>query len=227
MLIFKEKRTMPRISISLLMLLLILPTSCKKDDPMEPCNACNHDTSFETMSEWCYFDVGSWWVYEEIVTGDIDSVYVYQSGIDYDAESFIFRTYSSWYDNDFSYWHNASYVGPSNISTCSLRRLFRNQASNGNFVGGGIIANFPMIQGDFSGGGGTGVGDGVHTTSVYSSFIFEGVDYGPTAEFTIGVSGSEGDDSLMVRISKNFGIIYKELPEQNRYWKLVNYNIVQ
>ena len=218
---------MPRISISLIILLLILPTSCKKDDAMEPCNACNHDTSFETMAEWCYFDVGSWWVYEEIVSGDIDSVYVYQSGIDYDSESFQHRAYSTWYDNDFIYLHNPGEQGLSNVSNCILRRLHRTQASGGNFVGGGIIANFPPIAGDYSWDEAPYVGSGVRTQEIDSNYVFEGVNYGLTTLFTVGHAGSEDLDSLVVRISKNFGIIYRELPEQNRYWKLVDFNIVQ
>ena len=225
--IFKEKRTMPRISVSLLMLLLILPTSCKKDDPMEPCNACNHDTSFEGMIEWCFFQSGTWCVYEEIGSEDRDSVYVTEAFIDHDSEAFEFTAFSEYEQYNLVYRHTPDWVGSSNVSPCSVRRLQRGKFVTGDVVGVGLVANFPPIVGDWSGDFSGEFYSAVRTQQIDSNYVFEGVDYGLTTLFTIGHANSEDGDSLVLRISKNIGIIYKELPEQEKYWKIVEHNIVQ
>jgi hypothetical protein len=48
--------------------------SCKKDDAIAEVVDYGPD-----IKEYCYFKIGTWWVYEDSLTGNIDSVYVTDS----------------------------------------------------------------------------------------------------------------------------------------------------
>jgi len=200
--------------------------SCKKGDG-ETTMVCNHDTTFASMKDWCYFKEGTWWVYQEENSGDLDTVFVYQSNVIDHVELFKYRSSSTYYENDFIYEHDLNWVGPSNVSACTIKRLYRTQSSSGNFIGGGLIANFPPILGELSDDVAPGVSDGVKTVSIDSTLTTETMEFNDCVYYTVGTAGSEDFVPLNVFFKRNIGIVRKELPDNNTYWNLVDYHIIQ
>ena len=164
--------------------LMTLFSTCKKDNNPAPM-CCPHDTTFVAMKEWVFFKEGSWWIYEEENTGEKDSVYVYESLINDDVEAFKYWSTSTWYENDFIYEHDPNWLGGRNVSDCRIRRLFRTQGSAGNFVGGGLVANFPPILGESSADLGIVAGDGgVQTISIDSTITLGAMGFSNALYYT-------------------------------------------
>ena len=220
---------MPRIAITIFVLLVVGLCSCSDDEPIEPCRPpCQLDESFEYMVEWCYFEVGTWWKYEEQNTGAIDSVYVWNNGgINYEAEAFELWTYSSHHDYDWAYIHHAGHIGPSNESSCQLRRLNRGAINPPHFVREGYIGNFPFIENDFSGDGNSSTQGIVRTEVYHDSYTLGDLDFGETVEFSAVSCPSELFNDTHFTIAKNIGIIKRYIPELNEEWNLIDYNVIQ
>ena len=221
---------MPRIAITIFVLFVIGICSCTDDEPLEPCTPpCQLDQSFEYLLEWSYFQVGSWWKYEEQNSGAIDSVYVWSNGgINYEAEAFELWTYSSYNDYDWVYLHyGSSDIGGSNESPCQLRRLNRAAINPPWFVREGYIGNFPTIENDFSSDGNS-FSQGIVRTEVYhDSYTLGDLEFGETVEFSAESCPSENYNDSHFTISKNVGIIKRYIPELNEEWNLIEYNVTQ
>jgi hypothetical protein len=52
--------------------------SCRHEPPGEASNNCAYDCSLEEMKNYYFFKTGTWWVYEEVDTGVLDTLQVYE-----------------------------------------------------------------------------------------------------------------------------------------------------
>lgn len=70
---------MKHLKLSILLLaLLCLALQCNKDDNNEPKDVTRLSEEFK---DYAYFKEGSWWVYKELNSGDLDSAYIIRSDI--------------------------------------------------------------------------------------------------------------------------------------------------
>ena len=133
----------------LIAVLIIALSSCQKRETIEV-RLCPEDESYEAALEWCYFDVGTWWVYEEENTGVRDSIYVYYAmNWGPKTETFEYFSHSAYDGFDYRYYMYESWESTSNVEFCIVRRLYRAKTQPGNPIGYGVIANFPPLLYDF------------------------------------------------------------------------------
>lgn len=140
---------------------------------------------------------------------------------------FVNKMYTTHGDFDLYYFTLSNYTGLSIVSNCRLRRLWRSKINPPWFIGEGYIANFPVIEGDYSTDLSGEFYSATRTAEIDSNYFCNGSEFGLTTMFTIGHARSEEGDSLVVHISKNIGIVKRELPEHNEIWKLVERTILQ
>ena len=214
-------------AIALFLGLTVLWSGCKKDEPDDCSQPCQHDESFEAMLEWCYFKVGTWWVYEEQNIGIIDSIYVWNDDLNNNSEAFEFWTYSSYHEYDWVYRHFPGQTGDSNESPCQIRRYQRGLINPPIFVSSGFVGNFPVIRDDFSADGNSFSLGVVTTEEVYDSLSINNLQFGETVEFSAENCPSENYKDTHFIIAKNVGIIKKYIPILNEEWHLIDYNIIQ
>ena len=204
----------------------ILLVTCDKEEE-EP-ETCHYDESYQAMLDWIYFEEGTWWVYEEENSGDIDSVYVYESLLSgTEQEAFEYWSHSEYEGYDIGYYYSVEWLSESNVSNCNVRRLFRVKSNPGDYIGEGVVANFPVILNEVSGNITPEISDGVRTISVDSNYVFDTNEFGLTGTFSVGSAGSEDWDSTVFHISRHIGIVRREIPEQNKTWHLIDYHIEQ
>ena len=220
----KNKNT---IAIALFLGLALLWSACKKDEPEDCSPGCTHDTSFENELDWCYFQEGSWWIYQEETTLEKDCVYVWDAEMSTDPEFFEFWAYTTAGEFDLHYYFFEDQEGNSNVSDCRVRRFRRGKINPPFFVGSGYFANFPVIEGDHSWDGSNFLNSEVTTLEIDSNYILNSMDLGISARFSVGHAASEEWDSTLFVISKNIGLVQKILPELNETWALIDYHIIQ
>ena len=68
---------------------------------------------------------------------------------------------------------------------------------------------------------------GVQTISIDSTITIGMLEFSNSLYYTIGDAGSEDFVPLNLFFVKNIGIVRKELPDENRYWNLIDYYIIQ
>lgn len=131
-----------------LLILISITVSCKKcKDPVEPePNVCevngeifDSEKGIQQMKDYMYFEVGTWWVYEEEITGVLDTITVYFSIDDIDNNGFHWfqcYTYSSQTTYNYKYEYHESFTGGCAVnSSCRCQKVQRSKTQPGDFVG--------------------------------------------------------------------------------------------
>ena len=208
-------------------LICLLLTMCKKDPEKEPAAICQHDSSVEGMKEWYYFRTGTWWVYQEQTTGELDTITVY-----YDWEGtnstgtvgFEWYARSSWDGYDQFYTFNDSYsIHCLSTDECTCNKLERARGRVGDFVGAGRIFLYPLIEGNYTASN----GGWCTLETIHNSYELNSTTYANVAEWDIPVDGSEDEVHTKYWISENFGIIRRKNLSLNTDWVLINSSIIQ
>lgn len=206
-------------------------SSCRPDPPVNPtqCSGCIQ-YHVSDVKNWLYFQPGTYWIYEEATSGDIDSVYV--TGDTYDdgnSESAFFRceTYSSYYNYYFNYLSDNSSTCTNTFwgeKKCIIVR--RNKTKPGDFVGETVTFFFRPKTGDY---GYTWNNTG-SITSVENNL--DSLELGNQIYYSVPIlmetfNITEESQPTRFYFSENIGIIKKELLDSNQVWNLIRYNIVQ
>lgn len=194
---------------------------CKKtkEDPYQ-----NHMLAQETF-DYGYFKTGTYWIYQDSITGAEDCVYVFynytqidtipeNNYYEYDAglyNWFDVKCHSRRYDQDFLYWCNSSWSSELN----GFRNLlFRNTKgretiswTNKYEIGKKI---YPY--------------NGVVTCmAIYNNYMtFKNV-----VEFNDSKNSTENDSPTNFYFAQNVGIVRKEILDSNQVWNLIKYNCIQ
>jgi len=181
------------------------------------------------MKEWFYFQPGTYWIYLEETSGDLDTVHVYDA---WDTESFFrVETQSSvleeWIPGlwvKYNYYYN--YTGSRaclSVPQCTCHKLERVKGRINDFVGAATILTFPFIENDFiyPGGGGTATIEELYDTLEVNTMIFP-----ESVRVHNDICASEDGRAVTFYFSKNIGLIRKDYPEEE-VWNLIDYNIIQ
>jgi hypothetical protein len=220
--------TIRQIILFVLSLALALSlVKCKHEPPPEVPKVCQYDSSVEEMKKWYYFKTGTWWVYQEQTTGDLDTITVYYDWEGTNGDGTVgFETWgNSSYDGfNYKYNFNSSFsIHCLAAEECTCHKVKRAKTMPGNFVGEAQIFLYPLIEGNYTASnGGWCKLDTLHTTYELYSTIYLNV-----AEWNIPVDASENYVQTRYWIAENIGIVRRKNSFLNSDWILIEYNIIQ
>ena len=208
---------------------------CKKDPQKEPAAACQYDSSVEGMKEWCYFKTGTWWVYREQTTGELDTITVYSawSGT-YPSGNVGFETLcNSSYDGfNYIYRFNSSFsVNCLTEQECTCHKLSRVKTMPGTYVGEEELFLFPVIQGNYNNivgyPNGQILGGTSTATDVGLSMDINGNTIEGVTRWNVTTDQSEGGWPSVYFFARSIGIVGMEFPHEEEIWRLLEYHIIQ
>ena len=208
----------------------MLTWGCKKDIPVP--SLPTPDPTPQSVYDYGFFSPGTYWIYQDSVSGNTDSVYVIYGRKGKDTldlglgdgtkiyDMFEVKMHSSFEDYDYYLWYNATWSG----KNPRRDKLFFTKSRPGNYVGEIILCELPPTPGNVL----YWYGDNTITTlDFYSTYLSN------VTQFASVIKVGESKDAIQSHqpscyfISKNFGIIRKEYLDSNSIWKLVRHNIVQ
>lgn len=208
--------------------------SCKKDTKTEP------DTGFNTpvntdLYAYAYFKPGTYWVYQDSISGILDSVYVtnankgtYTNG-DAEVAQGYYRGTFSWFTCDaissydhyrYQNWMDQSYEVNNNIPRVFRERYIMPGSGNKN----GKTIHLAVVE------QGTTLYislDQLVYDSYYSSLLIKSNTFLSTQKWINYSSNCDDDQNTKYYIAKNIGIVRREQLDSNRNWNLIRYNIIQ
>lgn len=206
---------------------------CKKKQP-EPDPGFSSPVNMDLYA-YAYFKPGTYWVYQDSISGILDSVYItyanngtYTNG-DAEVAQGYYRGTFSWFKCDaissydhFKYqnWMDQSYEVNGSPPTVNREKLVT-VASGSNF---GTTIHTSAIP----------VGktlyvalDYVIYQNHYDLFSVKTQSFTSTQKWYNYNSNIDNDQNTFYYIAKNIGIVRKEQLDSNRTWNLIRYNIVQ
>jgi len=211
--------------ISFLALLCMVLANCRHDPDPEP-EFCEYDSSVEEMKKWYYFKTGTWWVYQEQTTGDLDTVTVFDNsaGVSGGFDFFNYYVHHSHDGFDVNYYFNSSFsIHCLTETKCTCHKVLRSRYEPGNFVGEGWIFLYPLIEGNYTASnGGWCTLDTMHSAYSVNSIIYSNV-----SQWDIPNDDSEDDVHTKYWIGKNFGIVRRKNLSTNMDWILIESIIIQ
>jgi hypothetical protein len=207
--------------------LLCLSASCKdKNKPSYCTQNPQNCATVSTAKDFFLFKEGSWWVYEEEMTHERDSMYVnlYTGGTNYQMQIKSARTdYEYFYFPVYSESPNCSQTNPV-YGKCVLVKV--NKAKPGDFVGEGVsfFVNFKKGDSEYS------FNTEYANNQIIVSEIFQGytlgeLSFGQTVKIHELNTYIEGIQPTNHYYSKGIGLVRKELLDSNQVWNLVSYHI--
>ncbi len=213
---------------SFFLLITIVILSCQRDEeePVPIIQACEYDDSIEELKAWHYFKQGTWWVYRDENSGDVDTIGVYHSGDGVSENNwpfFYWYAQSSATDFEYRYRFSESYSRNCNDThDCMCHKVDRSTITSNDFIGSDWCFSYPNVPGIYITNGWYGRSTLVEIFPLYeiSNFGFDEVIHWKSDEHP-----SENYQVVEFYIAKNIGIIRRILPEQNRDWVLIDYYI--
>lgn len=217
-----------KLSSVLVLLLIFLTISCRKDEKPPYCEQFPDEcVDITGVKDYFAFNVGSYWVYEEEFSGAIDCVYV--TSFVNDPSSYYFRTETKRTIDDYGYYYS-SYGGVKDSGSVRKNEssvgVKVSKGKPGNYLGeSGCFFYYPNY-GDFkyTYGGGTIYG------SELKSYGFVDI-----TEMNITNAAKFHEDNMSEFSSRegnkffkaNIGLVKLEFLDTSETWRLVDYHISQ
>ena len=207
------------------------------------------------LADYCYFKTGSYWVYQDSVSGQLDSQYVYNSYIQtitikpednygYQGEfkhytMFTYDKYKDerWYqikdeDAAFDKMHNGKERYECKVA---WTRYATYDSIGATLTPGIFYGNFTYIFNEFYNGPSRGsltYGQQVWSRGVVDNMKVGNINYPNVAVFEDYINVDTGNwSSILNRFKKyhckNIGLIKKIDIDSNRVWLLKRYNVIQ
>ena len=208
--------------------------ACKKDKV--PCTTCpvpsgnSNCEDIQNVKHFFYFKVGSWWVYQEENSGDLDTVYVTEAAENPSNYDFDVQVYSTYQDYFYHFWPEYAYLsqncndsGPICGSCITVKR---SKYKTGEFVGEAKCFFFiPKLGLTDVNWNPTFANNYVSIEQIESSFILDTFNFDRT--ITINELNTEMENFQPTKhfFSENIGLIRKELLDSNNIWNLIDYHI--
>ena len=219
--------------------ILLLWQGCRKKDP----EAISGVYLFpQEIKDYTFFMPGTYWVYQDSISGVEDCVYVinYTAGIDTIdinsnntgkevVEYFGYETART-YDNFTYYYSSNTSFSDQCVDNNEKRPCFwtnREKWGPGNYVGGGFCFLYKFYDGAWSYSGWASGYSKVSIVSHWNSIILNSILYNSVVEFNDNKNITENDNQTNLFFARNIGIIRKELLDSNETWNLIRFNIVQ
>jgi hypothetical protein len=222
----------PKLSYILLSLiplgsLLLLSASCEREKPDPPTYYIPEEYKLYTE-----FHPGSYWIYEDSISGAIDSVVVTEyveeivpwqlpgEDVGYYYEKSATKVFSSISSQDFQYNLSLSGVAPDVAN--SIYHLTKQLITSGEsrYVN---ISRFPKSIGNIGGSGG-------EVVELFSEYMMNGILYSDVTKAVVDVDYSESDKTSYYYIAKDAGLIRYETQNEFgtwRIWKLKRYHAIR
>lgn len=206
---------------------------CKKKQP-EPDKGFNQAVNTDLYA-YAYFKPGTYWVYEDTLSGILDSVYVtfanngtYTNG-DAEVAQGYYRGTFSWFRCDmissYDHYKYVNWMDQSYEVNGGSPRVFREKyimPSSGSNYGKTIhMAVAPIGKEFFI------YPDKVVFENLYSNFYVLNQNFNSTGKWFNKHSIIDYEQDTYYYIAKNTGIVRREQVDSNRVWNLIRYNIVQ
>lgn len=213
-----------------LLCLIVFTCSCKKDKSNADIVPCR---IFQDLPAFSYFQRGTYWIYQDSATFELDSVfvvfdtnYVYHNNgwgrIKEDNYQFYtISTRSSFDGDEYLYSIDYGFYG-SNGQVGTWRKRIAGSSSGHSgttFLMANIFENNAFISPYTSPGT-------VFYKGLYDTLQIIGLRFPQTVKFYDSENASEENDSkTYFYISKNIGIVRKEILSNNKVWNLIRFHI--
>ena len=205
--------------------------SCKNKKPTE--SYCEKNPSeCETVSaakEFFYFNIGSWWVYEEETTHERDSIYVTEQTSN-NGYVFYMKTKSALTEYDYQYWPVYTYGNP----LCSMTEAVQGKCvyisitkyKPGGFSGQGKCFFVNYKQGMYEVAPTTAFPENkIEVESIFPDYTLGSLNFDQTVKIKEQHTLLENDQETHHYYARGVGLIRKELTDSNQVWNLVSYHI--
>lgn len=200
------------------------------DDPQPPGPSVNEAEMVRQLKEYTYFKEGSYWVYADSATGDLDSMFVYYAdegeGVDGNGERyywfncFIYSTRDSF---EYHHWFHSSWTGRDPYRS----KLFRIKTKPGDNVGETIIFEYPVVPGNQLYTYGNATQQNVVRTEFYADTLQIGaLLFHNTICVSESMDPSEGSRGAYY-VGKYIGVVAHNIVGASRKWQLIRWNTVQ
>ena len=208
-------------------------TQCRKDPKLPYCEEFPENcVEIMTVKDHFYFDVGTYWVYEEENSGKLDSQWVSQAFTRSNVCWFEYRIRSS----IMSHYFNISTVLLAHAIDSGLVRkdkksilISRSKTKAGGFIGNSYIARFYYHVGDsVNNFGGGGYGSNTYYSQLKVNLIYKNYKgFNNVIQMSDKFNIAEHSQPTIHFYADGVGLIRKELIDSNQVWNLIRYNIVK
>ena len=214
---------------------LFMLTACRKDDDISYCELHPEEcVDVREVKDYFYFKMGSWWVYEEELTGKRDSVYVNETWTDTSSVLFSTELISTYDEYEYRFWTkgvNGSLVKNNLTRKTDLStRMYRSKGKSGDYVDEATCFLFypkPGLESPAFGGIEYGYKNILKAENLHYTYNISGEIFNNVVEFSEEHTAIEESQPTRHFYCPNIGIIKKELIDSNQVWNLVSYHINQ
>mgnify|MGYP000162108916 CR=1 FL=1 len=213
---------------------LFMLTACRKDDDISYCELHPEEcVDVREVKDYFYFKMGSWWVYEEELTGKRDSVYVNETWTDTSSVLFSTELISTYDEYEYRFWTtgvNGSLVD-NNLTkkTVKSTRVKRSKGKSGDYVGEDPCFLFYPTPGawTYTYGGPTITNNVLKIEAVHANYTNYGIAFEEVVHLSEQHTAIEEKQPTHHFYAPHIGLIRKELIDSNQVWNLVSYHINQ
>jgi hypothetical protein len=215
----------------LLVLCTLILLGCKKDEPSSCQETGNENCEdIQNVKHFFYFKVGSYWVYEEETSGDLDTVYVTEASENPTNYDFDVRMYSTDQDYYYHFWPD----NVSGINGCSTNGIIckwcttvkRSKYKPGDFVAEAKCFIFiPEVGQSTINWTVQYPSNKFYTESIDSIYSIGSLNFERTIKIFEEHSYMDDYQPTNHFFSENVGLVRKELIDSSKIWNLVNYYI--
>jgi hypothetical protein len=207
--------------------------TCKHTPVIDPNGPqCGEATTIDEMMDWVYFKTGSYWIYEEQNSGDLDTFTVYYdySGVSNTGNrEFVVKMRSSRDGYTYEYWFNDAWSGDCSLFPgCFCRAVDCDKYIPGDYAGGNHVFAFPLKLGSqvWQSGGGQNFGSCKIINHSSTEIIYDN-EFFNVFEFKQDFSPQHGYQKSNYKLAADIGIIEKSIPHLGECWKLKQYETIQ
>ncbi len=209
---------------------------CKEKQP-EPVVYTNVEPS-QPVKEYCIFKPGTYWVYQDSTSGILDSVWVYQYTETTDTFEkptntfnicpvYLYRTFSSKYRSNNYIEFNTTFQIASNSNM-----VLESVIDSTGYIGQYVKLHSPFINNkvmSYITQDNCTFLQQIPTIQLSSITYSNVIKYKHSRDFSsyYFINYQHFENKTNTYFAPNIGMIRKELPDSNKVWNLIRYNIVQ
>ena len=212
--------------------MVAISIQCRKDKRIPFCEQYPDEcVDILKIKDHFYFDVGTYWIYQEENSGQIDSQWVSISFTDSGESWFNYTVKSNISDHHQRFWTvllDDTYLsGLVNMHNTSAY-VKRSKSKPGGFIGESYISIFYPEVGDSVGNYSPfRPNNQIIIDSIYEKIKYLGNDYHNILKINEYSNAVENFQPTIHYYAKYVGLVRKELLDSNEVWNLINYHIVQ
>jgi hypothetical protein len=208
---------------------LVIFTSCRPDKPIPFCEEFPEQcVDMEKIKDHYYFKTGSWWVYQEVNSHQLDTQWVSQGWVDDCNFDMVIKTSRDDYDR-----HRWTHLlTPSKdcglVEKTKVAYIERSKSKAGSHIGTSFIGIFQPIIGDSAYNSNVNYSNNfIKIKNIISELHQLNYTFNNVIEYTEYSNKVENNQPVKTFYAEGVGLIKKELLDSNQVWLLIDYNIEQ